>query len=353
MSAGSNRWTDVGLLWLRFLMGVGIAHHGYGKVFGGQVTQLAAGLVKLGFPMPEVFAWAAALSEFLGGILIVLGFQTRLAAFFVFSTMSVAWVLAHAHDPLKVKELALCYWTMAGTLILTGGGAYTLESRLTSRRNRGRWVVAQGIALAAALALIGEAEAATTKDKRGLLPLGAEAPAFRLPDVVSGKVVSRDDFADRRALLVMFICRHCPYVQHVNQGIARLARDYAGQDLAIVAISANDPAGFRQDAPESLKEMALAEGFGFPLLFDETQEVAQAYTAVCTPDFLLFDNHRRLVYRGQFDASRPGNFKPVTGQDVRAAIDALLEGRPIPTEHTPAFGCSIKWKPGNEPAYAR
>jgi peroxiredoxin len=196
-----------------------------------------------------------------------------------------------------------------------------------------------------------EAYAASTKGKRGLLALASEAPDFHLPDVVSGKIVSKDDGAGKKLLLVIMLCRHCPYVQNVKQGIARLAKDYAGKDLGIVGVSANDPEAVPLDAPESLKEMALEEGFSFPILYDESQAVAQAYTAVATPDFFLFDRHRRLVYRGQFDASRPGNRKPVTGQDLRAAIDLALEGRPVPKNQKPSFGCSIKWKPGNEPSY--
>ena len=209
------------------------------------------------------------------------------------------------------------------------------------------------LSVCVALVLAGPTQAATSAGKSGLLPLGAEAPGFQLRDVVSGRVVSREDFAGKRAFLVMFICRHCPYVQHVLKGLGQLGRDYAGKDLAIVAISANDPSREPVDAPESLKDMAQQEGLGFPLLFDETQTVAQAYTAVCTPDFFLFDQARHLVYRGQFDASRPGNDKPVTGHDLRAAIDAVLAGQPVPTEQKASFGCGIIWRPGNTPAYLR
>ena len=195
------------------------------------------------------------------------------------------------------------------------------------------------------------AAAATTADNKDLLPLGAEAPDFHLPDVVSGKVVSRDDFAKKKALLVIFICRHCPYVQNMKKGLAKLAQDYADKDVAIVAISANDPADLPQDAPTSLREMAQEEGFKFPFLYDEGQEVAKAYTAICTPDPFLFDQQRRLVYRGQFDESRPHNGKPVTGKDLRMAIDAVLADEPGSADQTPSTGCSIKWKSGNEPAY--
>ncbi len=192
---------------------------------------------------------------------------------------------------------------------------------------------------------------ATVEGKKGLIPLGSQAPKFSLSDTVSGKTVSLDDFAGKKALLVIVLCRHCPYVQHVKKGIAQLAKDYERKDLAIVAISANDPAAIPTDSPENLKEMAQEEGFNFPVLFDETQDIAKALTAVATPDFFLFDQNRRLVYRGQFDNSRPGSDKPVTGQDVRSAIDAVLEGREVPREQKPSFGCSVKWKRGNEPKY--
>jgi peroxiredoxin len=182
-----------------------------------------------------------------------------------------------------------------------------------------------------------------------MLPLGTEAPDFALADVVSGRTVTLHDFDDERALLVMFICRHCPYVAHVRPAIAALARDLIGSGLGIVAISANDPATYPEDAPEGLAAEAVEAGYTFPYLFDESQEVAKAYTAACTPDFFLFDRGRQLVYRGQFDASRPGNGLPVTGEDLRAAIDALLEGHPVPQDQRPSVGCSIKWRPGNEP----
>ena len=186
-----------------------------------------------------------------------------------------------------------------------------------------------------------------------LLALGSEAPDFALPDVRTGEIVRRSDFDGKRGLLVLFICRHCPYVKHVEGGIAELAQGYADRDLAIVAISANDPQAYPEDAPESLAEQARLAGFTFPYLFDETQEVARAYTAACTPDPFLFDANRRLVYRGQLDGSRPGNDVPVTCEDIRRAIDAILEGRPVPAEQRPAVGCSIKWRPGNEPEYLR
>ena len=193
--------------------------------------------------------------------------------------------------------------------------------------------------------------AATTKGKKGLLPLGGQAPDFKLMDVVTGKMVLRDDFSKKKALLVIFMCRHCPFVQHDKEGIIKLAKDYSAKDVAIVGISANDPAAYPQDSPESLKEMVAQDALLMPLLFDDTQGTAKAYTAVATPDFFLFDKDRKLVYRGQFDDSRPGNSLPVTGKDLRKAIDAVLKGKPLHGTQRPAVGCSIKWKKGNEPAY--
>jgi len=186
-----------------------------------------------------------------------------------------------------------------------------------------------------------------------LLSLGTQAPDFDLPDVVSGGRVTLDSFAGRRALLVMFICRHCPYVVYVKEELARIGRDYAGESLGIVAISSNDVDNYPDDAPPRLKAMAQELGFNFPYCYDETQEVARAYTAACTPDFFLFDQDRKLVYRGQLDDSRPGNQKPVTGRDLRAAIDVVLAGQPVDSVQRPSAGCNIKWKPGNEPAYYR
>jgi peroxiredoxin len=185
-----------------------------------------------------------------------------------------------------------------------------------------------------------------------MLPLGTEASDFSLADVVSGRTVTLHDLDDEQALLVMFICRHCPYVAHVRPAIAALARDHIGSGLGIVAISANDPGTYPEDAPEGLAAEAVEAGYTFPYLFDATQEVAKRYTAACTPDFFLFARDRRLAYRGQFDSSRPGNGVPVTGEDLRAAIDAVLEGRPVPQEQRPSVGCSIKWRPGNEPDFA-
>jgi peroxiredoxin len=181
-----------------------------------------------------------------------------------------------------------------------------------------------------------------------MLPLGTQAPDFALTDVVTGETVRRDDFRGRPALLVLFICRHCPYVAHVRSQLAALGRDYAGR-IGIVAISPNDPETYPEDAPESLAEEAREAGYDFPYLFDATQEVAKAYTAACTPDPFLFDGEGSLVYRGQLDASRPGNGIPVTGADLRAAIDAVLAGRPVAEDQRPSVGCSIKWREGNEP----
>ena len=186
-----------------------------------------------------------------------------------------------------------------------------------------------------------------------MLELGTPAADFHLPDVISGKTVSLKDFAGQKALLVMFLSRHCPYVQHVKQGIADLAKDYGKQPVGIVAISSNYIPDYPADAPDSLKEMAQELGFDFPFCYDESQEAAKAYRAACTPDFFLFDAARRLVYRGQMDGSRKSNDVPVTGVDLRKALDAVLSGRPVDDVQRPSLGCNIKWKPGNEPAYYR
>ncbi len=184
-----------------------------------------------------------------------------------------------------------------------------------------------------------------------MLALGTKAPDFQLPDVVSGKIISLATFADKKALLVMFICQHCPFVKHVQQELAKIGRDYKNKSLAMVAISANDVANYPNDSPEKLKEMAEKLDFPFPLCYDETQETAKAYTAACTPDFFLFDGNNQLVYRGQLDDSRPGNDKPVTGKDLRHAIDLVLAGQEVSQEQKASIGCNIKWKPGNEPPY--
>jgi peroxiredoxin len=177
-----------------------------------------------------------------------------------------------------------------------------------------------------------------------MLPLGTPAPPFSLRDVVSGNLYSLNSFTGKTALLVMFICRHCPYVVHVEQELARMGRDYKDTGLGIVGISSNDPVQYPDDAPPRLKQMAERLGFIFPFCFDETQDVAKAYRAVCTPDFYLFDKQQRLVYRGQLDDSRPGSNKPVTGRDLRAAIDATLAGKLVDSNQKASIGCSIKWK---------
>jgi peroxiredoxin len=183
-----------------------------------------------------------------------------------------------------------------------------------------------------------------------MLPLGTAAPIFRLPDT-EGRHVSLDNFKGSPALLIMFICNHCPFVKHLRAGLAQLGRDYQPQGVRIVAISSNDAQAYPDDSPEKMVEEYRDAGYTFPYLYDETQEVAKAYQAACTPDFFLFDKNQRLVYRGQFDDSRPGNGLPVTGKDLRAALDAVLAGKPVALEQRPSIGCNIKWRPGNEPEY--
>jgi len=177
-----------------------------------------------------------------------------------------------------------------------------------------------------------------------MLELGTTVPDFNLTDVISGKTVSRDDFRGRKALLVIFICAHCPYVKHIEKGLAALGKDYADQPIGIVAISSNDAVTHPADSPAGLKLQAESYGFVFPYLYDETQAVAHAYKAACTPDFFLFDSNFRLVYRGQFDSSRPGNGIPVTGEDLRFAIETVLAGKSVPKDQRPSIGCNIKWK---------
>ncbi|MDJ0532329.1 MAG: thioredoxin family protein [Xenococcaceae cyanobacterium MO_207.B15] len=184
-----------------------------------------------------------------------------------------------------------------------------------------------------------------------MLALGTKAPDFALADVVSGDTISLGTFADKKALLVIFMCRHCPFVKHIQQELAKLGKDYANESLGIVAISANDVEKYPDDSPENLKQMAQELGFNFPVCYDATQEVAKAYTAACTPDFFLFNQTQELVYRGQLDDSRPSNNLPVTGQDLRNAISNLLADKPIPSEQKPSIGCNIKWIPGKEPSY--
>jgi peroxiredoxin len=183
-----------------------------------------------------------------------------------------------------------------------------------------------------------------------MLPLGTKAPDFELLNV-DGRTVSLADFKDAKALLVIFMCNHCPFVKHIAEGLVALANDYMPRGVAIVGINSNDTSAHPDDSPERMVHEVEERGYAFPYLFDETQEAAQAYRAACTPDFFLFDGQQRLVYRGQLDASRPNSGIPVTGQDLRAAIDAVLVGQPVAEDQAPSIGCNIKWKPGNEPDY--
>ena len=183
-----------------------------------------------------------------------------------------------------------------------------------------------------------------------MLPLGTIAPDFSLTDP-DGKRIGLLDFKDAAALLVVFMCNHCPYVQHIRPGLARLGREYQARGVAVVGINANDVANYPADAPAKMAEEVRRAGYTFPYLYDADQAVAQAYRAACTPDFFLFDRQRKLVYRGQMDDSRPGSSVPVTGRDLRLALDAVLAGQPVPAGQKPSLGCNIKWKPGNEPDY--
>jgi peroxiredoxin len=183
-----------------------------------------------------------------------------------------------------------------------------------------------------------------------MLPLGTTAPAFQLPDT-NGKTVSLADFENAPALLVLFICNHCPYVKHIRAELANLARDYQAKGVGIVAINSNDAANYRDDSPEKMKQEVKSAGYTFPYLYDETQSVAKAYRAACTPDIFLFDKNLKLAYRGQLDDSRPGNDIPVTGENLRAALDAVLAGTPVAENQNPSIGCNIKWKAGSAPNY--
>jgi len=185
-----------------------------------------------------------------------------------------------------------------------------------------------------------------------MVALGTKAPDFSLPEVVTGKTLSLKDFSGKKSLLIMFVCQHCPYVQHIKEELARLGQNYVSKDIAIVAVSSNDAQNYPDDSPGQLKEMAIELGFTFPFCYDETQSVAKAYKAACTPDFFLYDQDRKLVYRGQLDDSRPGNGKPINGQDLRKAIDALLNNKTVDSHQKPSMGCNIKWKQGNQPAFA-
>ncbi len=187
-----------------------------------------------------------------------------------------------------------------------------------------------------------------------MLELGTPAPDFSLPNMnpdVGGEVVSLADVQGHKALLVVFMCNHCPYVVHIRDVLTALVKEYQSKGLAMVGISANDVTTHPQDGPEKMRAAALEHGFTFPYLFDKDQAVAKAYMAACTPDFFLFDGDNKLVYRGQFDAARPGNNQPVTGADLRVALDAVLAGDPVPAEQHASMGCNIKWRAGNEPDY--
>lgn len=184
-----------------------------------------------------------------------------------------------------------------------------------------------------------------------MLELGTEAPDFKLPDTVSGRIYKRDAFKGNRAFLVMFICNHCPYVKLIKEALVEYATDYMPKGVGIVAISSNDAENYPDDSPKKMKEEAEKYGYPFPYLYDESQKAAKAYRAACTPDLFLFDENMELVYRGQFDDSRPGNDENTTGKDLRAATDKVLSGEDVPEEQIPSVGCNIKWKKGNEPDY--
>lgn len=184
-----------------------------------------------------------------------------------------------------------------------------------------------------------------------MLPLGTPAPHFSLRNAVDGKLVSLADFDQAPALLVIFMCNHCPYVKHIAAGLTELAKEYQAKGVAVVAISSNDADAYPDDNEEMMKVEAAERGYTFPYLFDATQSVAKAYRAACTPDFYVFDRNHTLAYRGQMDSSRPKTGQPVTGVDLRAALDAVLAGKPAPVEQKPSIGCNIKWKPGSEPDY--
>lgn len=179
-----------------------------------------------------------------------------------------------------------------------------------------------------------------------MMPLGTKAPDFKLPDTISGKELSLRELKSDKATVIMFICNHCPFVKHVRPGLVQLVRDYIPKGIAFIAISSNDVEGYPEDSPAEMKKVAGQFGYPFPYLYDETQEVARAYMAACTPDFYVFDKNLKLVYRGQMDDSRPSNNIPVTGKDLRTALEAILAGRPVSEEQKPSIGCNIKWKSG-------
>jgi peroxiredoxin len=184
-----------------------------------------------------------------------------------------------------------------------------------------------------------------------MLPLGTIAPEFRLPDT-AGKMVSLDEYKGAPALVIAFICNHCPYVKHIRHDLASLAKEYQAKGVAVIGINANDVANYPDDSPEKMAKEKAEVGYTFPYLYDESQKTAHAYKAACTPDLYVFDKDQKLVYRGQLDASRPGNGLPITGKDLRAALDAVLAGKPVSDDQLPSMGCNIKWKRGNEPAYS-
>jgi peroxiredoxin len=184
-----------------------------------------------------------------------------------------------------------------------------------------------------------------------MLPLGTEAPEFSLPDT-EGKIVSLSDFKDARAVLIVFMCNHCPFVKHIINELVKLIKEYQRKGVAAAGINSNEIESHPEDSPEMMAKTAKEKGFTFAYLYDETQEVAKAYRAACTPDFFLFDKDSKLVYRGQMDDSRPGNGVPITGKDLRAALDAVLKGGKVPAKQKPSMGCNVKWKKGNEPEYA-
>lgn len=184
-----------------------------------------------------------------------------------------------------------------------------------------------------------------------MLPLGTAAPSFSLADVVSGETITLDTFKGKKGLLIMFICQHCPFVKLVEDELGKIGQDYIPQGIGVLAISANSIETHPQDDPDNMREQVKRASFNFPYAYDATQDVAQSYTAACTPDFFLFDSDFKLAYRGQLDDARPGNGRPVDGKDLRAALDQLVSGETIPTDQKPSIGCNIKWAPGNEPAY--
>ena len=177
-----------------------------------------------------------------------------------------------------------------------------------------------------------------------MIPLGTQAPDFSLPDTASGKILNLYDLKSNRATVIMFICNHCPYVKHILAKLIKLTNDYIPKNIAFIAISSNDAQSYPEDSPEKMKELAIRLGFPFPYLYDETQEVARAYSAACTPDFYIFNEEMKLVYRGQFDDSRPKSAIPVTGMDIRSALDRILAGEPVDPHQNPSLGCNIKWK---------